>query len=87
MSLFYFFLGNTPQLSLLELSALYPGDFTLVDTSIASFAGELDLSTLVRLGGTRKVAEVLTVVSPKQLDSELAKLMTTDPAKNIAVTV
>ncbi len=86
MSLFYFFLGNTPQLSLLELSALYPGDFTLVDTSIASFAGELDLSTLVRLGGTRKVAEVLTIVSPKQLDSELAKLMTTDPAKNIAVT-
>lgn len=84
--MYYFFLGNTPDLSLLELQTLYLGEFELSTPSIASFAGELDLSSLPRLGGTRKVATQLAIVSLKDLTAKLTQLISLDPAKNIALT-
>ncbi len=82
----YFFLGNTPDLSLLELRNLYPGEFILVTKDIASYDAELDLNSLSRLGGTTKVAESLQVVSPKKLISTLVELITSESQKNIALT-
>jgi len=82
----YFFLGNTPDLSLLELRTLYPGEFNLVGKEIASYEGDLDLLTLPRLGGTRKVAESLAVVALKELTPKLIELIAQDSAKNIAIT-
>jgi len=82
----YFFLGNTPDLSLLELQTLYPGQFDLVTDSVACYEGELDLSGLSRLGGTRKVAIELASVDLKDLTAKLIELISADPAKNIALT-
>lgn len=84
--MYYFFLGNTPELSLLELHTLYPGQFNLVGKNIASYSDDLDLSSLPRLGGTRKVAQELSIVTPKQLESKLAELIEADSSKNIALT-
>ena len=84
--MYYFFLGNTPELSLLELQTLYPGEFNLVIKDVASYPSDLDLSTLPRLGGTRKVATQLAVVSLKDLTAKLTELISIDPAKNIAIT-
>lgn len=84
--MFYFFLGNTPDFSLLELRTLYPGDFNLVAKEVASYSSELDLSGLSRLGGTRKVAQELATVGLADLTSKLTELIQADPAKNIAVT-
>lgn len=83
----YFFLGNTPDLSLLELRTLYPGEFSLVGKEMASYDGELDLSGLSRLGGTRKVAVELVCVPPKKLEAKLIELILADDGgKNIALT-
>lgn len=82
----YFFLGNTPELSLLELKTLYGGEFELTTPTIASCNGELSVSTLFRLGGTRKVATQLAIVSPKDLTAKLTQLISQDPGKNIAIT-
>ncbi len=84
---FYFFLGNTPDLSLLELSTLYPGEFNLASKEVASYTGELDRTTLPRLGGTRKVAEERATVSAKELESVLVELIIADQGgKNVAIT-
>lgn len=82
----YFFLGNTPDLSLLELRSLYPGTFDLVTKDIASYEEEIDLNSLSRLGGTMKVARELTVVSPKLVIPTLVELISADTPKNIALT-
>ena len=83
----YFFLGNTPDLSILELQTLYPGDFELVTKNIASYAGEFELPSLGRLGGTRKVAKFLELVSQRSLESKLIELISIDDGgKNVAVT-
>lgn len=82
----YFYLGNTPDLSLLELRTLYPGEFNLVSKEIAKYDAELDLSGLSRLGGTRKIAQSLAVVELKDLTSSLTELIGADTAKNIAIT-
>lgn len=82
----YFFLGNTPDLSLLELRSLYLGNFELVAKEIASYDQSLDLTGLFRLGGTRKVATELATVSLKDLTPKLIELIQADPSKNIALT-
>lgn len=92
----YFFLGNTPDFSLLELRTLYPGDFELIATEVASYNQDLDLSNLSRLGGTKKVAQELAVVELKDLTAKLTELIANDKAsalggsavggKNIAIT-
>lgn len=86
MSRSFFFLGNTPDLSLLELRKVYPGEFTMVTKDIASYDADLDLNSLPRLGGTMKVAQSLQVVSPKKLISTLVELISADTQKNIALT-
>jgi tRNA G10 N-methylase Trm11 len=73
-------------LSLLELQTLYSGEFALVGKDIASHTGDLDLSSLSRLGGTSKVATQLVSVSLADLTSTLTNLISEDPAKNIAIT-
>lgn len=83
----FFFLGNTPDLSLLELHTLYSGDFILASKEIAGRDGEIDLNSLARLGGTRKVALELGVVSPKKLEAKLIELILADEGgKNVALT-
>ena len=84
--MFYFFLGNTPSLSLLEVTTLYPGKFALIAKSIASYDADLDLASLSRLGGTRKVAQELAVVSLAELTPKLTQLIADDQSKNIALT-
>ncbi|MFZ2199402.1 MAG: hypothetical protein WAV40_01285, partial [Microgenomates group bacterium] len=84
--MFYFFLGNTPDLSLLELRSLYPGNFDLITKDIASYDADLDLPSLSRLGGTTKVATQLAVVPPKQVISTLVELISQESLKNIALT-
>ncbi len=87
MSPFYFFLGNTPDLSLLELKTVYPGEFNLLAKNIAAYAGDVDVSSLPRLGGTRKVAVQLSVSTERKLESQLIEIIKTDEGgKNIAVT-
>lgn len=83
----YFFLGNTPDLSLLELQTLYPGTFAMVGKEIASFDGDLDITTFAKLGGTRKVATGLVTTTERALESKLIELIKADDGgKNIAVT-
>ena len=85
--MYYFFLGNTHDLSLLELKTLYSGEFTFIGKEIASYPHDLDLSTVSRLGGTRKIAKELAVVSPKELQAKLIELIIGDDGgKNIALT-
>lgn len=85
--MFYFFLGNTPELSLLELRTLYSGEFNLIAKEIASYTGEVDLQTLPRLGGTRKVAQELAIVSEAELEGRLIELIIADEGgKNVAIT-
>lgn len=83
--MFYFFLGNTPELSLLELTTLYPGDFSLVGKNIASLTTDFDLSTLSRLGGTTKLAQEIATATASSLLSDLIDLISADSAKNIAI--
>jgi tRNA G10 N-methylase Trm11 len=83
----YFFLGNTPDLSLAELNALYAGDFVLTAKEIALFKGDVDLATLFRLGGTRKVAVELAVVESSRVTAKLVELIISDQGgKNLAIT-
>lgn len=84
--MYYFFLGNTPELSLLELSTLYADKFALTAPKIAELDGELDLATLPRLGGTTKVAKSVATIAPKDLESTLSDLIQAESAKNIALT-
>jgi tRNA G10 N-methylase Trm11 len=86
MSRSFFFLGNTPDLSLLELRKVYPGEFAMITKDIASYEADLDLGSLPRLGGTMKVAQSLQVVSPKKVISTLVEIISADTQKNIALT-
>ena len=86
-SKYYFFLGNTPELSLLELSALYPGELTRVKDNLVSYSLSVELSALAKLGGTSKVALALSHVAVKDLESKLVELIIQDyGGKNVALT-
>lgn len=82
----YFFLGNTPDLSILELQNIYSGTFEFATKTIASYDQELDLSSLPCLGGTTKVASGLVVVPRSKVISTLVDLISSDSVKNIALT-
>src|SRR5688572_24406527 len=82
----YFFLGNTPDLSRLELTSLFPISLVAVKEGIVSSDYEFDEDLFDRLGGTRKVASLLTICQPKDLIPKLTELITADPAKNVAIT-
>ena len=86
-SKYYFFLGNTPELSLLELSSLYPGEFVSVKDNLVSYSLSVELSALAKLGGTSKVALALSHVAVKDLESKLVELIIQDDGgKNVALT-
>ncbi len=83
----YFFLGNTPDLSLLELKTIFGKEFSLVTKSIAVSDAELDPTVYPKLGGTRKVAAKLIEVTTRTLESKLIEAIKNDDGgKNIAVT-
>ena len=82
----YFFLGNTPDLSKLELNTLFTASFVPVKEGILSSVDELDESVFNRLGGIRKIAGLLTTVKSKDLIAKLTELITQDSAKNVAIT-
>lgn len=83
----YFFLGNTPDLSLLELTTIFANEFLLVSKEIAVYDKELDASIFPKLGGTRKIAQELASVTEKTLESSLVEIIKADDGgKNIAIT-
>ncbi len=84
--MYYFFLGNTPDLSFLELKSIFAGEFMPLQTGINTYAGEFSLAQCERLGGTRKVASSLAIVAPADLETKLIELVLADGAKNVAVT-
>jgi tRNA G10 N-methylase Trm11 len=86
MPQYYFFLGHTPDLSVLELRAIFPGEFKSFDQSIVVFQGELDESKFALLGGTRKVARSRGVVPRSNVEAKLVELIAAGTTKNIAVT-
>jgi len=84
---YYFFLGNTPDLSLLELKSLLSSAPTQLSPLLASYDGELNLEDIgVRLAGTRKIARTLTSCAPGQVLSEIATILRSLPNKNVAIT-
>ncbi len=82
----YFFLGNTPQLSLLELKSLFPTPLTLVTPTIAVSTQVADNLALNRLGGTRKVATTIATVPRNQVIPALTAYLQSQEGKNVAVT-
>lgn len=85
--MYYFFLGNTPDLSLLELKCLLSSAPTKLSSFLASYEGELNLEDIgVRLAGTRKIAHTLTSCTPGQVLPEIATILRTLPNKNVAIT-
>lgn len=86
MPQYYFFLGHTPDLSLLELRSLFPSEFKLVGEGIAATSADLDESKFNLLAGTRKVARSLTTVAREEVVAKLVELINAGSTKNIAVT-
>lgn len=82
----YFFLGNTPDLSLLELTSLYPGEYRRIKEGIVAYAADLLSPGFDRLGGTRKIALLVKIVRPPELLAELTQIIAEDTSKNVAVT-
>ncbi len=84
----YFFLGNTPALSRLEIETLVGDKLELTTDNIASLDKELDFATLgSKLGGTRKISQELTIVATDSLEPELIKIVSSDAlGKNVAIT-
>ena len=85
--MYYFFLGNTPDLSRLELESLGISPLVDVTDSIVSYDGLADVMSLApRLGGTRKIAEEKGRHSLGDAEPGIESLIAADTAKNIAVT-
>ncbi len=84
--MYYFFLGNTPALSIAELIALTNAEVQhntpeIIGINIADYT-----HFATRLGGTRKIAKYLTIAKPGQLRTVLSTLISQTPQKNIAIT-
>lgn len=84
--MFYFFLGHSPDLSVLELEAVFGVKFARPSVGIAATVADLDQSKFPHLAGTRKVARLLTTIPRDQVESKLVELITAGTTKNIAVT-
>lgn len=85
--MYYYFLGNTPDLSLLELESVTGCDLSRITPFIAY--GELEESKLPlihNLGGLRKVAESIKTGPKKDVITLLAEVLSIVPNKNVAVT-
>lgn len=84
--MYYFFLGHTPDLSILELRALFSGEFKILKENIAVFTGDLDPAKFPLLAGTRKIAKMVATVPHGAVEPKLVELIETAGTKNIAVT-
>jgi len=84
--MFYFFLGNTPALSQLELQTLFAGDFSPLHQAIVAYAQDIDISLLSKLAGTLKVATHITTIPKKELINQLVTVIEHSANKNIALT-
>jgi len=82
--MFYFFLGNTPELSRLELQSLLSTPLTSVTPSIISSTA--DPSIFAQFGGIRKVAESVKTVARDQVLSALSSIYAVGIHKTLAVT-
>lgn len=84
----YFFLGNTPALSRLEVETLVGDKLDPITDSIMSLEAEIDATALgYKLGGTRKISHELSVVATDTLEQELIKTVSSDAlGKNVAIT-
>lgn len=83
----YFFLGNTPDLSLLELKSVTGSTFTRLTPFIA--LGDLDESKLPiihNLGGLRKIATGTKNGHKNDVSDLLSEVLSTTPNKNVAIT-
>jgi len=83
----YFFLGNTPDLSLLELESVTGSTFTRLTPFIA--LGDLDESKLPifhNLGGLRKIAIGTKNGHKNDVSDLLSEVLSTIPNKNVAIT-
>ncbi|TXH03723.1 MAG: hypothetical protein E6R05_03045 [Candidatus Moraniibacteriota bacterium] len=83
----YFFLGNTPDLSLLELESVTGSTYTRLTPFIAY--GDLDESKLPivhNLGGLRKIAIGTKNGHKNDVSDLLSEVLSTIPNKNVAIT-
>lgn len=85
--MYFFFLGNTPALSRLELTSLGISPLVDVVNGIVSYEGATNVMSLApRLGGTRKIAEEKGRYSLGDVEASIVSLIAADTAKNVAVT-
>lgn len=83
----YYFLGNTPALSLLELESVIHENFVSIAPNIAlGNDDETNLPLIRNLGGLRKVASQVKVGAKKEVLSLLAEVLSVIPNKNVAIT-
>lgn len=85
MPLTYFFLGNTPELSRLELKSLLSTPLIAVTPSIISTT-VADPTIFTQFGGIRKVASSIKTVARDQVLSALSSIYADGVNKNLAVT-
>jgi len=85
--MYYFFLGNTPELSRLEIESLISGDLQPVLPGILAYEGQLDITKNVSfLGGTRKLAEQKLIGPKADVITLLTSVLAVTPNKNVAIT-
>lgn len=85
--MYYFFLGSSPKLSVLELETVLKSDFSSVSQVI--YQSDLPPSQLAKLdllGGTAKVAKEMGPVSAANLIQALQSAILESSAKNFAFT-
>ena len=87
MATYYFFLGNTPSLSRLELESLGLSPLIALSDSLVAYTGGADVMGLApKLGGVRKIAQLLETCTPGDAVSHVTDILTADPTKNVAIT-
>lgn len=85
--MYYYFLGNTPDLSLLELESVTGRQLSRITPYVA--CGDLEESRLplvYNLGGLRKVAVSVKTGLKKDVNNLLAEVLSIVPNKNVAIT-
>lgn len=80
----FIFLGNTPELSRVELESLGISLSPVTDTIYSTVSPVMDIADM--LGGTIKIAEGLGVTKRDEVSGALQELIEQDSAKNIAIT-
>jgi tRNA G10 N-methylase Trm11 len=84
---YYFFLGNTPALSRLELASLLPEDISEVTPQIVEYTHAFSLANMApKLGGTRKIARKELQGKKTEVSQLLSQAITSVTNKNVAVT-